>query len=70
MGGFSVIRGLRIVLVSIIVAGMACSTSATSERSGKFGPASWPEETVHYPECWIVQTDGTLLPARRIECGW
>jgi hypothetical protein len=70
MGGSSVTRGLRIVLVSIIVAGMAGSASAASERSGKFGPANWPEETIHYPECRIAQTDGTWLPSRRVECDW
>jgi hypothetical protein len=70
MSAFKMTRTFRIIMVAIIAAGVASPASAASDRSGKFGPANWPEETIYRPECRIVQTDGTWLPSRRAECDW
>jgi hypothetical protein len=58
------------VMMAAIIAGLAFPASAASERSGKFAPASSQEETIYRPECRIVQTNGTWLPSRRVECDW
>jgi hypothetical protein len=59
-----------IMMVAVIAAGMVCAASASSERSGKFSAANSPEETIYRPECRVVQSDGTWLPSRRVECDW
>ena len=58
------------MIMAAIIAGLASPASAAPERSGKFAPASSQEETIYRPECRIVQTDGTWLPSRRVECEW
>jgi hypothetical protein len=58
------------IIIAAVVAGLASPASAAPERSGKFGPANSQEETIYRPECRIVQTDGTWLPSRRVECDW
>jgi hypothetical protein len=70
MSTFKTTRGIGIVMVAIIAAGLAFPASAASERSGKLSPANAQEETVYRPECRIVQADGTWLPASRVECDW
>jgi hypothetical protein len=69
MSTFQITRSFGMMMAAISV-GTAFPASAASERSGKFVPASSQKETIYWPECWIVQTDGTWLPSRRVECDW
>jgi hypothetical protein len=64
------ITGILGIMVTAIIAGLASPASAAAERLGKFDPANFQEETIYRPECRIVQTDGTWLPSRRVECDW
>ena len=69
MSAFEITPTFGIIMVAV-VAGLAFPASAARERSGKFAPANSQEETIYLPECRIVQTDGTWLPSRRVECDW
>ena len=62
--------GIMMVAIAIITAAVASHASAASDRSGKFGPANWPEETIYRPECRIVQADGSWLPCGPAERDW
>jgi hypothetical protein len=54
MSAFEMTRTFRIMMVAIIAAGVASAASAPSDRSGKFVPPNWPEETIYRPECsWL-----------------
>jgi hypothetical protein len=70
MSTFKMTRTFAIMMVAIIAAAVASPASAASDRSGKFGPANWPEETIYRPECRIVQADGTWLPCGPAEPNW
>ncbi len=70
MSAFKMTRTFRIIMAAIIAAGVASPASAASDRSGKFGPANWPEETIYRPECRIVQSDGSWLPCGLGERDW
>jgi hypothetical protein len=69
MSTFNMTRAIGIMMIAV-AAGMASAASAASDRSDKFAPTQGPEETIYRPECRIVQTDGTWLPSRRVECDW
>ena len=62
MSSLKVTCMFAIVTVAIIAAAVASAASAASERSGKFVPPNWPDETIYRPDCQIVQTDGGWLP--------
>jgi hypothetical protein len=70
MSAFNRTRAIGVMAVAIIAVSVASLVSAAPERLGKFAPANGPEETIYRPECRIVQTDGTWLPSRRVECDW
>jgi hypothetical protein len=70
MSSFEMTAAIAVMAVVIVTAGGVFPASAASDRLGKFAPANSPEETIYLSECRIVQTDGTWLPSRRIECDW
>jgi hypothetical protein len=65
MSAFKMTRAIKILMVTVIVAVVALPASAASDRSSKFAPANWPEETIYRPECRIVQADGTWVGCPR-----
>ena len=70
MSAFKMTRTFGIMMVAIIAAGVTSAALAATDRSGKFAPANWPEETIYRPECWVIQTDGSWLVCGRAERDW
>jgi hypothetical protein len=70
MSAFRMTRTFGIMMVAIIAAGVVSPASAASDRSHKFVPPNWPEETIYRPECKIVRADGSLLPCIPVERDW
>ena len=68
MSTFDKTRTFGIMMLAIIAT--ASPAPAASQRSGEFAPAGSQEETIYRPECRVVQTDGSWLPSRRVECDW
>jgi hypothetical protein len=67
---FKMTRTIGVLAVAVIAANVASPAAAAPGRSGKFAPASWPEETIYQPECQIVQGDGSRLSCSRSERDW
>jgi hypothetical protein len=68
MSTFNTTRSIGIMIVAIVAAATAFPASAAWDRSGKFAPPNWPEETTYPPECRIVQGHGTWLPCSAVDC--
>jgi hypothetical protein len=70
MSTFKMTRTFRIMMAAILAAGVASAALAASDRSRKFVPPIWPEETIYRPECKIVQADGSWLRCVPAERDW
>jgi hypothetical protein len=70
MRTFETTHALGILMVVAIAAGLNSPASAAADRSGKFAPANWPEETIYRPECRIIQSDGSWLGCSPAERNW
>jgi hypothetical protein len=58
MSAFRTKAAIGLLTAAALVAGSATGWAA-SDRSGKFGAANWPEETIYKPDCRSVRADGT-----------
>jgi hypothetical protein len=69
MGIHSMRSALGLLTAAALVAGSTAAWAA-SDRSGKFSPRNWPEETIYKPECRSVQADGTWLSCIPADRDW
>jgi hypothetical protein len=59
MSASNIRRIFGIVIAAVMAASVVPQSWAASDRTGKFAPASWPDETIYRPECRMVQADGS-----------
>jgi hypothetical protein len=69
MGVLNTRFAIGLLTAAALVAGCA-SGWAASDRSGKFGPANWPEETIYKPDCRSVRADGTWANCGHADRDW
>jgi hypothetical protein len=70
MSDLKITNAIKIVMITVFVAVVVSPVLAASDRSSKFAPRSWPEETIYRPECRIVRADGTWLGCSPMERDW